>query len=130
MNSKVIAEYILNNVKEDYKVYEFGIGFNYEVALILNEFVDLCVVDINERAIYKAKSLGLKGIVDNLFKPRFSYEDANLIYTIRPPLELVYSIVKIAKDVNAKLIIRPLSNEYMEGFKIKNYKGEFFYLMP
>ncbi|WP_456472252.1 UPF0146 family protein [Methanocaldococcus sp.] len=131
MNYEVIAEYILNNCEKDYKVFEVGVGFNYNVALILNKYLDVVVVDINKKAIDRAKALGLRGYVDDIFNPKLDYySEANLIYSIRPPLEMYSSLYKLAKIVNAKLIIRPLTTEFTKKLKLKNYKGEIFYIMP
>ncbi|ENN95861.1 hypothetical protein J422_05549 [Methanocaldococcus villosus KIN24-T80] len=130
MKNEVVAEFIRNIAKE-YKfknIVEVGVGYNYSVALSLREF-NIFVVDINENAIKKARMMGLKGYVDDVFNPNiYIYKNVDLIYSIRPPIELQLAILELAKIVNCKVIIRPMYNEPPLELKLKNYKGEIFYL--
>jgi uncharacterized UPF0146 family protein len=132
MNEDIIFEFIFNHAKNNNykKIVEVGVGFNYNIAKKLNEFFDVCVVDINRDAIENAKKEGLRGFVDDVFIPKLSiYADADLIYSIRPPRDLQLFILDIAKKINADLIIRPLSNEFPIDLKLVNYKGEIFYVL-
>ncbi|AIJ06054.1 hypothetical protein JH146_1212 [Methanocaldococcus bathoardescens] len=132
MNTAVIVEFIKNFAEENNckKIAEVGIGFKFDVAKELSRYFDLIVIDINERAVEKAKLFGLKAYKDDLFNPNIDlYKDVNLIYSIRPPRDLQPYILDLSKEINANLIIRPLLNEMpIKELKLKNYKEEVFYI--
>jgi uncharacterized UPF0146 family protein len=54
-----------------------------------------------------------KGVLkDDFIMSDFSiYEGADLIYSIRPPPEIVYYLQKMAKRLGCDLLIRPFSND-------------------
>ncbi|XRP97708.1 UPF0146 family protein [Methanocaldococcus sp. 16A] len=132
MNVKAVVEFIKNfsNSKNCKKIAEVGVGFKFDVAKELSRCFDLMVIDINEKAVEKAKFFGLKAYKDDLFNPNINlYKDVNLIYSIRPPRDLQPYILYLSKEINANLIIRPLLNEIpIKELKLKNYKGEVFYI--
>ncbi|XRO76624.1 UPF0146 family protein [Methanocaldococcus sp. 10A] len=132
MNVKAVVEYIKNfsYSKNCKKIAEVGVGFKFDVAKELSRYFDLIVIDINEKAVEKAKLLGLKAYKDDLFNPNINlYKNINLIYSIRPPRDLQPYILHLSKEINANLIIRPLLNETpIKELKLKNYKGEVFYI--
>jgi hypothetical protein len=62
---------------------------------------------------------GLKVIVDDITGPEMSlYCDVDLIYSMRPPPELIPYMMRLAETVSADLIIKPLSSEFAEGFSL------------
>ena len=132
MNIKIIAEFIKNFAEENSckKIAEVGIGFKFDIAKELNKYFDLIVVDINEKAVENAKLIGLKAYKDDLFNPNTKlYKNIDLIYSIRPPRDLQPFILDLSKEINANLIIRPLLSEMpIKELKLKNYKGEVFYI--
>jgi uncharacterized UPF0146 family protein len=132
MNIKIIAEFIKNFAEENNckKIVEVGIGFKFDVAKELNKYFDLVVVDINEKAVEKAKLIGLKAYKDDLFNPNIKlYKNIDLIYSIRPPRDLQPYILDLSKKIDANLVIRPLLNEMpIKELKLKNYRGEIFYI--
>ncbi|MEO2117909.1 MAG: UPF0146 family protein [Methanocaldococcus sp.] len=132
MNVEIISEFIKNFAEENNckKIAEIGIGFNFDVARKLNNYFNLIVIDINEKSVKKARLLGLNAYKDDLFNPNINlYEDVDLMYSIRPPRDLQMYMFDLSKKVNANLIIRPLLNEMpIKELKLKNYKGEVFYI--
>jgi uncharacterized UPF0146 family protein len=132
MNIKIIVEFIKNFAEENSckKIAEVGIGFKFDIAKELSKYFNLIVVDINEKAVEKANLLGLNAYKDDLFNPNiYLYRNVDLIYSIRPPRDLQPYILDLSKEINANLIIRPLSNEMpIKELKLKNYKGEIFYI--
>ena len=132
MNIKIIVEFIKNFAEENSckKIAEVGIGFKFDIAKELSKYFDLIVVDINEKAVEKAKLFGLNAYKDDLFNPNTKlYKNIDLIYSIRPPRDLQLFILDLSKEINANLIIRPLLNEMpIKELKLKNYKGEVFYI--
>ncbi len=116
-----IAEY----VSEFYsgKVVEVGIGYNWKVALRLKDLgFEVVATDL------KPIDVPVEFYVDDVTDPKVEiYEGASLIYTIRPPPEIVPYVLRIAEVVKSDVIVRPFGNEFYDG-RLINYKGERFYL--
>jgi uncharacterized UPF0146 family protein len=126
-----IAEYILNNYSN--KVVEIGVGNLPQVALLLKDKLDVVVTDINEQKHNWHN--GVRFYKDDIFNPDIGlYENASLIYSIRPPIDLQGAMAKMAGEVGADIIIRPFGNEkadlrkYYKDYKLVNYKKARFYL--
>jgi len=125
---KDIAEFIHMNYKN--KVVEIGVGNLPEVALSLKDELEVIVTDIMEH-----KYAGIRFCMDDIFTPDPTiYENASLIYSIRPPVDLQDAIAAIAKNVGADLLIRPFGTEkadlrrYFKQYDLINYKKARFYL--
>ena len=116
----------LNSREPKGKLVEIGVGFNFKVALKLKELGrDIIVVDWNLEAIEKAKELGLKAYVDNIFTHNLAlYKDASVIYSIRPTPEIIKPILELGKRVKVPVYIVPFSLDVMpKSLKLENYKG-------
>lgn len=138
---KDLAEYINfylingNNKKSNFensknsaptlKVAEIGVGnfFYFSDYLAKQYDIETLLVDIkpqNEDVVY-----------DNIEKPNLEiYSDIDLIYSIRPPYELVKFLIILAEKLKVSLIIKPYLNESMgnnEKLRLKNYKKAIFY---
>lgn len=108
-----IAEYISNNYK---KAVEVGIGRNHEASDILAaRGLDISATDIRD-----CSSCGVRFTKDDISDPDLSlYRDCGLIYSVRPGVEMVPDLIRIAKGVNADLIVYHLGNEiYEDGGEI------------
>ncbi len=123
-----IAEYILKNYSN--KVVEVGVGSLPQVALLLNDKMDVVVTDVSEQ-----KYTGVRFCMDDIFSPDMGiYKNASLIYSIRPPIDIQEAMAKTAKEVGADLLIRPFGNEkadlnrYFKNYALVNYKKARFYL--
>ena len=109
------------------KIVEIGAGKFQTISKNLseNENIDIVMTDIdpaNENIIK-----------DDVFNPNMSiYNDADILFSIRPPAELQEAIMKIRDEVNATLIIKPLFNEDLnmktKKMKLKNYNRASFYI--
>lgn len=56
--------------------------------------------------------LGLKAFIDDVLKPRIElYKSADLIYSIRPPSELIPKIIELSELVSSDVLIAPLSED-------------------
>ncbi|ACX72212.1 Protein of unknown function UPF0146 [Methanocaldococcus vulcanius M7] len=132
MDIDAIVEFIKINAekKECRRIVEVGIGFSFEIAKRLMRYFNVTVVDVNDNAVDKARSLGLDGRKDDIFNPNIEiYKNVGLIYAIRPPRDLQHPILNLAEKIGADVIIRPLLNESpVDGLQLKNYKGEVFYI--
>ena len=122
-----IAEYILQNYSR--KVVEVCVGNYFKVAERIAEKLDVVCVDWKiPKKMPKVKT-ELRFVVDDVMEPNLSiYEGSELIYSLRPPLELYYYIVRISEAVGADCLIRPFGNEFSNEGRLINYKGERFYV--
>lgn len=118
---KDFTEYIIRKYK-DVPIVEIGIGTDFRVFKELKKNnADVRAIDLNPSSP--------DAIKDDVLSPDMSiYQGCGLIYSIRPPPELVPYIEKIAKQAGADLIIRPLTTDNVpKNGKLKNYKSAFFY---
>ena len=72
-------------------------------------------------------------VKDDVFNPNMAiYEDADILFSIRPPAEIQEAIMQIRDKVNATLIIKPLFNEDLnmktQKMRLKNYNRASFYI--
>jgi uncharacterized UPF0146 family protein len=89
------------------KVVEVGVGSVPEVALLLAPHLEVLATD-------KAAGIvgGLFVVEDDVFSPDPDlYRGASLLYSIRPPLEMQLAMGRLASEVGAELIVRPLADE-------------------
>ncbi|RBQ22488.1 hypothetical protein ALNOE001_19140 [Candidatus Methanobinarius endosymbioticus] len=107
------------------KIVEIAIGKFFQVSDYLSNFdsIELISTDINP---------GREDVIfDDITSPNMDiYENAKIIYSIRPPQELQLFIEDIIKNVGAKLIVKPLFNEDLTfncKMNLKNYKKASFY---
>jgi uncharacterized protein len=102
---------------------EIGIGHSTIVAVSLHE-KGVSIVATDTRPFYYEQ---LKVIVDDITDPDlFFYRNTGLIYSIKPPPELVPYMKKTAKSVSADLIVKPLSSEYHDGQLIRHGNTTFY----
>jgi uncharacterized UPF0146 family protein len=105
-------------------VAEIGIGrFPDVIFALLDRGVDVSATDIYP-FLYK----GIKVFRDDVLSPDTSmFAGIELIYSMRPPPELVPYMKKLADTISADLIIKPLSSEYVENFRLmRNGDTTFF----
>ena len=125
-----ILELAIKNSKktgEKTKIVEIGVGRFQTISknLSQNENIELVMTDI---------SPANEDIIDDdVFNPNMSiYENADILFSIRPPAEIQDAIMKIRDKVNATLIIKPLFNEDLniktQKMKLKNYNRASFYI--
>jgi len=118
-----IASYIVTNYQKATKIIEIGIGNLPLIAVEIKKKLPttlFLVVDINQVMLedIARRYPELVTVVDDVFSPNISiYQNASLIYSIRPPAEMLPAMLKIAKQVKADLIIRPVMDEHPHGFK-------------
>jgi uncharacterized UPF0146 family protein len=121
-----IADFILRNYSG--KVVEIGAGFVPEVAMLLSQKITVVATDKEMRHLG-----GLHIRKDDIFSPRKElYEGASLLYSIRPPVEVQLAMGKLAAEMGADVLIRPLKDEIAElsGFSrnLVNLGDARFYL--
>jgi uncharacterized protein len=108
-----IGEYIAKRYTD---AVEVGIGKNTKAArMLLDAGVRIRCTDIREQGVYGC--LGFT--IDDIFSPDISlYQGADLIYAIRPAIEMIPPLFAIARTVNCDLIV------YHLGFESYGNGGE------
>lgn len=121
---KDFAEYILKYYGS-VPVVEIGVGSDFHV------FEELKKNRVNVRAVDLNPSSS-DVIKDDILNPDMNiYHGCGLIYSIRPPPELIPYIEYIAKETGADLIIRPLSTDNVpSNLKLQNYGSSYFLKKP
>lgn len=110
---KHIEACIGNYIAEKYKfAIEIGIGSNTKTAdIILNSGKSIRCTDVKQGLPIKH----LDFIIDDIFNPNIVlYEKADVIYSIRPALEMIPPMISLAKQINADLLIYHLGFELHE----------------
>jgi len=125
-----LAKFILETFKPK-KVVEVGIGNYLDVALMLSKYCKVVATDVRKISVPK----DIKFYIDDIMNPHIKiYEDADLIYSIRPSVSLLPYIAKVARRVKANMLILPLKTDYFDinlGFRytyLINFKKLHFYL--
>lgn len=124
------SEYIINNYQDSKKIIEVGVGKITETSDILKKHLPNTTINLVD--IYPCNSDVIK---DDITNPTDKiYEDADLIYSIRPPEELQPDILKLSDKYNSDVIIKPLFTEeinfnFQQRLKLVNYKRMAFYIM-
>ncbi len=89
------------------KVVEVGVGCVPEVALLLAPHIEVLATEKTGRSVGD-----LFVVEDDIFSPNLDlYQEASLIYSIRPPLEMQIAMGKLAQEIGADVIVRPLADE-------------------
>ena len=108
-----IGDYL---VKHYTNAVEVGIGKNVEVARILHDAgrsvrsTDIRDVPVPEWLIF---------VTDDIFSPDISfYRGVNLIYAIRPAIEMIPPLLALARTINCDLLV------YHLGFESYGKGGE------
>ena len=103
---------------------EIGIGhFPDAACALLKKGLKVFATDI-----LPVHHAGIRIVIDDVTSPDTAlYNDIDLIYSLRPPPELVPYMKILAEVIPADLIIKPLSSEYPEGFRLmRNGSMPFF----
>ncbi len=106
-----IGRYIAGNYIH---AVEVGIGRNTDAARILSGAgALLCSTDIRKIPVPD----DLPFITDDIFSPDISrYQGADVIYTIRPAIEMIPPLILLAEKINCDLIVYHLGFEsYKDG---------------
>jgi uncharacterized UPF0146 family protein len=106
------------------RAVEIGIGHFPDVALLLSQN-DVRVFATDIKAF---QYRGVKVIMDDIMEPDLSlYGGLDLIYSLRPPPELVPYMIRLSHRLSTDLIIKPLSSEHCDG-QLVCYENTSFFL--
>jgi uncharacterized protein len=102
---------------------EIGIGHFPDMAFsLLERGVRVFATDIRQFRYER-----LRVAMDNIVEPDFSlYKGVELVYSIRPPVELVPYMSNLAKKISADLIVKPLASEHTGGELVRYGNTNFF----
>jgi uncharacterized UPF0146 family protein len=108
-----IGKYIAGHYRS---AVEVGIGGNTTAAQIVHDAgVRIRCTDIRDTGV----SAGLSFSQDDIFSPELSlYERAEIIYAIRPAIEMVPPMIALARAINSDLLV------YHLGFELYENGGE------
>lgn len=97
------------------KIIEVGVGNSPYTALYLKAALpqaEIVVTDIDPAALRLAARLNINAFYDDINDPNLEiYEDADLIYSIRPPPELIPRMEDLGRRVGVEILIAPLSED-------------------
>jgi uncharacterized UPF0146 family protein len=106
---------------------EIGIGHFPDVAIaLLARGVQVFATDIRP-----FRYPGLNVVIDDITEPDLSlYKGKKLIYAMRPPPELIPYMKRLANLISADLILKPLSDEYSEEWRLMQNGDMTFFISP
>jgi uncharacterized UPF0146 family protein len=106
------------------RITEIGIGHFPDVALALaNRGRMIFATDIKP-----FEHRGLRVIVDDVTQPLLHlYTGLELLYSLRPPLELVPYMRRLARTLSADLVVKPVASECLGG-QLTRYGSSTFFL--
>ena len=97
------------------KIVEIGVGKSPYTALCLKDLLpkaEIIVTDADRGAVKYALSLNLNSVYDDVNDPNLEiYEGADIIYSIRPPFELIPKLESLRTEIKVDVIIAPLSED-------------------
>ncbi|MCQ2377431.1 MAG: hypothetical protein MJ006_05450 [Methanocorpusculum sp.] len=93
----------------------FG-GKTYAAEVLLRAGIPVLCTDVHAYPDCTA----VRSVVDDCVEPRLSlYEGADVIYAVRPGLEIVPALISLAERVHADLVVYHLGFEvYMDGGEV------------
>ncbi len=125
--SLLLSEFIRRNYSK--RVIEVACGKYSHVAFLLSQSLSVVVTDILNREVVdeRIKPLYVK---DDITSPDLGlYQNAQLLYAMRPPLEIQHAILHVAHVVHADILIKSLNDEILDALQasLRNYQGVAFY---
>ncbi len=126
-SSLLLAEFIKRNYSG--RIVEVGCGKRSRVAFILSRSLDVTATDILENETVDECIVPLYTKDDILAPDLKLYQNSQLLYSIRPPVEIQHGILHTARTVQADVLIKPLDDEIVEPLQafLRNYRGIAFY---
>jgi uncharacterized UPF0146 family protein len=112
-----IANFVAKTYESARKIIEVGIGSQPWIARIIKENLGetrIIVTDNRKSNLDYVKPFltEVEIVKDDIFSPRIQiYEGADLVYSIRPPTEIILQLVNLSSRMGFDLLIRPYSDE-------------------
>ncbi|MCS7132889.1 MAG: UPF0146 family protein [Nitrososphaeria archaeon] len=120
-----IADLISKLYPDAKKIVEVGVGRSPYTAIRLKTLLpraEIIVTDVDREALRYAARLNLNAIYDDVSRPKLEiYEGSDVIYSIRPPPELIHKLEELGIRVGADILVAPLPEDvYLSSMK-KNW---------
>jgi len=117
--------YVSANYSQARKIVEVGVGSRIDVAERIKKslpFAEVLVTDKDSNSIRSHRVKQIKALADDVMYPQPQiYQNASLIYSIYPPIEIIPAIAELARKVGADLLVVPRSDE-QEAFEQDAWK--------
>lgn len=125
-----IVRWILENYPSAKKIVEVGVG---RVPRVLRELrnrlpdCELVATEVREVPVPD----GIKLVRDDITAPNSDvYRGADLLFSLRTPMELYPFLKETAMEVGSDLMVKPVSSEESPSWgKLVNYSGVAFYVL-
>ena len=113
-----LVDWIKQNYSNAKKIIEIGVGHRIDVAQLISEVLpgaEVIITDNDESWVRSRKPGRIRAIADDvLFPSLIFYQEASLIYSLHPPIEILPALEKLANGVGADLLVIPISDERHE----------------
>ncbi|MFW5984564.1 MAG: UPF0146 family protein [Halobacteria archaeon] len=108
---EAVVRYIKDEYTTDASLVEVGVGRRDETARRLaGEGYDVTATDV--RDVGGTVGDGVRFVRDDVRHPDGTvYENAGLVYALRPPYEIQAAVAEVARSVGADLLLAPLADE-------------------
>lgn len=115
--AEVLREFIKNNYSRT--IVEVGCGRFSAIAVALRPCFKVTATDILETDAVDCRLAPIY-VKDDITRPDLQlYRGANLIYSIRPPLEIQPSILDLSERIGADTLIKPFGSEIIEDMRLR-----------
>jgi uncharacterized protein len=119
------GKYVAENYAAAKKIVEVGVVHRIDVANDVKTRlpnVEVIVTDSDQACIRNHRAQSVRAVVDDVLRPRLTlYSGAGLVYSIQPPVELLPSLVRLARRVDADLLVVPIMDE-QEAFQDASWR--------
>ena len=128
---RAIASWISENYGTAEKIIEVGVGKVPTVAIELRRKLPDCVLIVTDIAEPPELPEGIDFVRDDITCPDVRlFDGAGLVYSIRPPPELLLHLIGVANTAGCDLLVKLTSDEELSGgWSLVNSDGAAFYLM-
>ena len=113
-----IVDWVAQNYSSARKIVEVGVGHRIDVADRVSQALpqsEVLVTDKDESWVRSRKSQRVRAVADDVMFPSLKlYEDASLLYSLNPPIEILPALEELANGIGADLLVVPISDERHE----------------
>ena len=114
--AEVLREFITNNYSRT--IVEVGCGRFSAIAVALRPSFKVTATDILETEAVDCRLAPIY-FKDDITRPDLQlYRGADLVYSIRPPLEIQPSILDLSERIGADALIKPFGSEIIEDRRL------------
>ena len=120
-----LVQYVVENYPRARKIVEVGVGHRIDVARKIKENLpstQVLVTDRDEAWVRRHERGWVRSVADDVMYPQLSiYEEALLIYSVHPPVEIIPALEELSGKVKADLLVVPISDE-QEALPVEKWR--------